>query len=359
MPLTKLEIQRLRNLSQLKLEPCAGINLIYGANGSGKTSILEAIYLLGLGRSFRSRNVNHLIQTGQDALTVFGLLQQGSELAVPLGIKRSKDGSIQIRIQEDTVNSIAELAHYLPLQLINQDSYLLLSGSPKVRRQFLDWALFHVEHSFYPLWKRFNRCLQQRNAALRNKANKQEIGFWDKEFIQAAEQLTLLRNELLVKYTPFFQQVLMQITTLEQINLTYKQGWHNEQDLAHLLAENYQRDIQLGFTQDGPHRADLDIKIGKTLASQVLSRGQQKMLTYSLQLAQGLLLKQLVGRTCIYLIDDMPAELDQAHIEAVLQFFNTVQSQLFMTCVFPEQITSYLKNEVKTFHVEHGESRFM
>lgn len=355
MALTRLEVLHLRNLTKVIIEPAQTFNLIYGENGSGKTSLLEAIYLLGLGRSFRSRNVNHLIQAGMESVTVFGILQENTEWEIPLGIERHKDGTIQIRVQQHNVLSIAELAHYLPIQLINQDSYQLLLGSPKFRRQFIDWALFHVEQSFFTLWKRFQRSLQQRNAALRNKASIAELKLWDKEYIDTALQLDTLRKQLLQQYITVFKPILNQLSDINEIELIYRQGWNSELTLEQAVAESIVRDRQFGFTHDGPHRADLDIKVGKTPASQFLSRGQQKVLTYSLLLAQGQLLAEKTERKCIYLIDDMPAELDQNHISAVLKQLDKMQAQIFITCVEPASINSFLTAKGKMFHVEHGQ----
>lgn len=355
MPISCLKVNNLRNITQAILEPAATFNVIYGENGSGKTSLLEAIYLLGVGRSFRSRNIEHVIQANSERTTVFGLLQEPNQSPLPLGIERDKSGAVTIRINEYNVKSIAELAHYLPIQLLNQDSYQLLTGSPKFRRQFVDWGLFHVEQSFFTLWKRFYRSLQQRNAALKNRVADIEIKLWDKEFIESANLLDSVRKKYMALYIPLFEQVLQQISIQHSIELTYRQGWRQDNSLADALKESYLRDKQFGFTHNGPHRADIDIKINKIAVSQVLSRGQQKILAYGLQLAQGLLLTESVNRHCLYLIDDMPAELDEKHMNKVLRFLEKSQAQLFLTCITPSQFKPYLDNKGKLFHVKHGE----
>jgi DNA replication and repair protein RecF len=354
MPIYRLTIQNLRNIAVATLEPAPQFNIIYGENGSGKTSVLEAIYLLGLGRSFRSRTINSTVQLGKDTVTVFGLIKESNNLEIPVGIERQKDGTIIIRVQEQNINSIAELAHYLPLQIINQDSSQLLTGSPKLRRQFLDWGLFHVEQSFFPVWKRFQRSLQQRNAALKNKVSPNELKLWDREFIETAKIIYKLRSKQLQQFKQVFETTYRQLNPTSEVELIYKRGWNNEVDLEQALIDSLIRDRQYGFTHDGPHRADIDIKIGKMLAGQLLSRGQQKILTYSLLLAQGQLLARHTNRKCIYLIDDMPAELDENHIKAVLACFIEMQSQLFFTCIEHSQLTKYLNSKIKLFHVEHG-----
>jgi len=355
MTISQLAINQLRSISQATIFPHAQFNVIAGDNGSGKTSILEAIYLLGLGRSFRSRSMQSVIQLGKNSLTIFGLITTDSNLQFPLGIERHRDGSCIIRAQEHNVSSIAELAHYLPLQLINQDSYQLLVGSPKQRRHFLDWGLFHVEQNFFPLWKRFQRSLQQRNAALRSKVSNNELKHWDHEFIEVALQLDKMRAQQLVDYLDHFKVILANISKLEDISLSYKRGWPADLSLEQALAESIIRDRQAGFTHFGPHRADIDIKQQKILASQVLSRGQQKILTYGLLLGQGAFFSQRTGRRCIYLLDDIPAELDKVHIQSVLKCLQQMQAQLFLTSIDKNELLKYLPLEVKVFQVEKGQ----
>ena len=167
MPLKRLSVTGVRNLQPVTLQPSPRINIVYGANGSGKSSLLEAIHLLGLARSFRSTRLQPVIQHGQDACTVFAEVLQISGITNSLGITRNKQADYQIRIDGQSVRSLAELAETLPLQIINPDSFRLLEGAPKQRRQYLDWGVFHVEHQFLPAWQRLQKSLKQRNSLLR------------------------------------------------------------------------------------------------------------------------------------------------------------------------------------------------
>jgi len=169
MQLNSLSISNLRNLHSIHLDLHPHFNIICGENGSGKTSLLEAIHLLSTGRSFRAKQAKQIIRFGQKACLVAGAVSSMSDTgrATRIGVERLLSGGIKIRVAEQDCTSIAELAKNLPLQLINSESYCLLEASPQYRRQFLDWILFHVEQSFFPVWQRFKRALQQRNAALR------------------------------------------------------------------------------------------------------------------------------------------------------------------------------------------------
>lgn len=140
MSLSRLSVTGVRNLHPVTLTPSPRINILFGDNGSGKTSLLEAIHLLGLARSFRSIRLNPVITYEQPACTVFGQVELPDQHSRALGVSRDRSGEVRIRIDGQSVRSAAELADTLPLQLINPDSFRLLEGAPKLRRQFLDWG---------------------------------------------------------------------------------------------------------------------------------------------------------------------------------------------------------------------------
>ena len=146
MSLSRISVTGIRNLQPVTLNPSPRVNILYGDNGSGKTSLLEAIHLLGMARSFRSTRLTPVISHDQSNCTVFGLVEMVNGQSSALGISRDRNGEARIRINGQSVRSATELAEALPLQLINPDSFRLLEGAPKLRRQFLDWGVFHVEH---------------------------------------------------------------------------------------------------------------------------------------------------------------------------------------------------------------------
>ena len=161
MSLSRVTVTAVRNLHPVTFSPSPRINILYGANGSGKTSVLEAIHLLGLARSFRSVRLNPVIAHEQQSCTVFGQVELAEGGHSALGISRDRQGEFQIRIDGQNARSAAQLAEILPLQLINPDSFRLLEGAPKIRRQFLDWGVFHVEPRFMSTWQRLQKALRQ------------------------------------------------------------------------------------------------------------------------------------------------------------------------------------------------------
>src|SRR5215471_14999472 len=165
MSLAELRIADLRCLESATLEFSPELNLIAGENGAGKTSILEAIFLLGRGRSFRTRSSERLIRHGQPKLTVFG--RTDDQPARFAGIEVSSDGGTRARINGEAAQSLLELSGILPVQAIDPEIHKLVDQGPERRRRWLDWLVFHVEPSFAIHWSRYNRALKQRNAALR------------------------------------------------------------------------------------------------------------------------------------------------------------------------------------------------
>lgn len=341
-----------RNLLSLNIEPSERFNLIYGQNGSGKTSLLEAIYFLGLGRSFRTHQTKRVIQYEADAFSVFGMVSDQNGISITTGIEKDRQGKVRIKIGNELISSQAELAKALPIQLINPDSYCLLTDGPKPRREFMDWGVFHVEHSFFGLWQRLQRALKQRNAGLQQKAPSNHIKAWDPEIVQTGEELARLRKEYVQKLISHFFPILSNLIDLPELSLSYYPGWDEDKGLDEILDANFQKDMALGYTHLGPQRADLIIKMQGFPVQDILSRGEQKLLVLALRLAQGALLRDLTTKSCVYLLDDIAAELDSKRRGQVMRFLSQLESQVFATAVDKQALMEV--GETKMFHVEHG-----
>lgn len=371
MYIKKLDVHRLRNLEQIQLSFCPGANLIYGQNGSGKTSLLEAIYLLGRGRSFRSRNIRTVITHEQEDCIVFAQLHEptdgengadkGPGRDIPIGVQRNRRGEFRFKVDGEVVPTAAGLVEELPMQLLNSHSFELLEGGPLNRRQFLDWGVFHVEHDYPALWKAFQRCLKHRNSLFRRdrmggRIEPDELAVWDAEFARLSQQINDHRQHYLTRFKPVFEQVLEQLTDVNDISFGYHPGWDLERPLLEVLQGALERDQKTRTTNYGAHRADLRVKAEGRPASEVLSRGQIKTVVCALRIAQGYLYHQVTGKQCVYLLDDLPSELDGEHRRRVGQLLHTLGAQVFITGVFQEDLTASWPKEGKTamFHVEHG-----
>lgn len=364
MTIKRLQISGVRNLEQVALNHCANINIFTGANGSGKTSILEAIFILARARSFRSSKFSAVIHHLATRCVIYAELADCGSI----GVMRSRNEQQLFKVNGNPVHSASQLADALPLQLIDADSFSLLEGGPKVRRQFLDWGVFHVEPEFLFHWRRIQKALKQRNSVLRRSGGNnasanngritdQDLAPWDAELVQCAEAVDAMRARYLRRLEPHFLYLLDTLVALKNPELHYKRGWQDNLPLAQALERDRERDRQHGSTHSGPQRADIAIRVDGRPAEEVLSRGQEKLMACALRLAQGVLLHELTGKTCIYLVDDLPAELDMRHRQILCQQLSTMRSQVFVTATEAESLQDCWPATADTqwFHVEHGQ----
>ena len=354
--LSRLNINQVRNLKEIRLEDFLRVNVFYGHNGSGKTSVLEAIHLLGMARSFRG-SIKSLVTHGCDHCTVFGSLSPGN---TTLGVQRGTSGEVKIKIAGSPVRTVAELVEYLPLQVINADSFDLLNGAPGARRQYLDWGVFHVEHRFFDQWQRFQRGIKQRNMLLRRvKMATEELSVWTRELAQSGEALSQYRDAYYQLLAPRFIEIMARLApSLEGLQLRFRKGWDKQLSYEEALRNSQDTDLEQGYTHVGPQRADLRVLIDGHTAADTLSRGQQKLVVCGLKLAQGQLMSELGKGHCTYLVDDLPSELDREHSALVCQMLASMQAQVFITCVQRRDIGDVWpeddQQDLAMFHVEHG-----
>lgn len=362
MVLSFLSITDFRNLAQVELHPLTtGFNFLYGKNGSGKTSFLEAIYYLGHRRSFRSLNAAHLIRYLYNRFCVFGKINDQHGQMIPLGIERLQQGECRIRADGQDIATISELAAFLPIRLINVHSHYLLEGSPAFRRKYLDWGMFYQNKEFHAVWFRFRRLLKQRNAALRRKALPRELAGWTQQLAEAGALFHQLRLTYIEQLLPILQDILTNNLSaffkVADLQISYQPGWDTRLNYGEALAASISRDIERGTTQYGPHRADLSLCFNDIPAKDVLSTGQQKLLVCGMIVAQGILLEKQVHKTPIYLIDDLPAELDVQSRRWLLNTLADQKAQVFVTAVEAEAMSELLAQmevSVKMFHVKQG-----
>jgi len=352
MPLNRLEIDDFRCIERASLALDARYNLFVGENASGKTSLLEAIFFLGRGRSFRTRRLDRLIRQGQEGFRLVGWVDAGSSATV-LGIAGSREGT-EIRVGGASAPSTAALAEHFPPQIIDPDVHKLLEEGPTRRRRFLDWGVFHVEHSFMEVWQRYHRALRQRNAALRQTAGRFAVDAWDLELVQSADRLDTLRKDYLLRLAEPLKNVGGALLGLD-VSVAYSSGWAQDESFVSALEKSRERDLRLGITHVGPHRGDISIRVGGQLAKERVSRGQQKLLASALILAQLQVQESLHPGRGALLLDDPAAELDGTRLSGLLAVVRGLSSQLFVTSLRPE--LESLGEPGAMFHVEQGQIR--
>ncbi|PKL95632.1 MAG: DNA replication/repair protein RecF [Gammaproteobacteria bacterium HGW-Gammaproteobacteria-8] len=345
MHICALAIHDLRNLESVQIEAGPGIHWLYGANGSGKTSVLEAIFLLARGRSFRSATLSPVIRDGARQARIV------VRTATPehrLGVQRSA-GEWSGRIDGRDCGRVSEFARCLPLVLVDPENHQLLEGPPAQRRSYLDWLMFHVEHGYLENWRRYQRALRQRNAALRDSAGAATLDALEASMAAPAAAVDRCRAEWVAQLAAVLGDVQAEIGfRLPRLELAYRSPAALEGDYLEQWQKNRERDRALAHTRDGPHRADLLVReAGRPVASR-FSRGQMKLGALLLRLA-ALSLQQRRGQTPLLLLDDPVSELDRPHLTALLEWLPRQASQVWVTAVDPEPSV-----ESRMFHVEQG-----
>lgn len=353
MQLSHLKIRDFRNLVDIQFEPCSGVNLIYGLNASGKTSLLESIYYLSHLRSFRTPYLSDLINHHASRLQLLAKATDQLDNHIPIGIERSKD-SLEVRANQKPIQRVADITAIFPVLAIHPDSYRLITGSPGERRAYIDWGVFHVEQGFFEAWQRYKKALSQRNAALRSGQKPSYCKLWDKELDQAAQHIDAKREKYIQDLYPFYLNLMQQFFPDQHVKLEYRRGWKNEESLRTVLEQTFDRDVKRGVTQAGPHRADLYIQVDGKSAQTGISRGQQKVLVALLKLAQVQQFSQSAARHCILLYDDLAAELDKEHRKQIMSVLKSMPIQLFLSAIEPDQIDLQGWSDVRMFHVEQG-----
>lgn len=310
--------------------------MIIGENGSGKTSILEAIHFLAYGKSFRAKELNRMIHQGEKNFTLF-LKSHESNLPFQIGMQRSNQESIN-RLDGETPKNLSELAEILPLLLLHPESFQFLTGGAKMRRQLIDWGVFYHYPESRSHFAMVRKALKQRNQALKQHAARAHIKLWETTIHASCEVLDALRRQYIQLLTKQTLSFLGDFAESHQLGIEYDRGWPDDESLTDAWERSFQQDLRSGFTEYGPHQADLKITSRKKPAKDMLSRGQQKTFICMLKLAQGLIFEDFTRRKPIYLFDDLASELDQTHRSRLKEQIMAQNSQVILTSIQKDAI---------------------
>lgn len=357
MKLDKVQLTHFRNISSATLQPSKRLTVITGRNGSGKSSVLEAIFYLGFGRSFRTKKHQSVIRHEQDGFSVFasGINEAGETLKV--GLERLISDAFTCSVNGEHSHRLSDLVSLIPVQLFTPQSTDLILGSPSERRKFIDWGLFHVEHSFHLLFQTYTKLLRQRNALLKQQQplNQPQYAYWQEQLVATGEKLNLQRQGYVEALKPVFNSICSEFLPEFSVEISYHKGWEKGASLAEALNKKSEYDARVGHTSVGPHKADLRFKVNGINAQEILSRGQLRMAVAALQLSQTALFSKQTSRKSIFLLDDVGAELDLDKRERFIDGLLSMDTQVFVTAIEKQQLNFVDKyNEKKMFHVEHG-----
>jgi DNA replication and repair protein RecF len=352
MSLTRLDIRDVRCISAAELELDGRCNLISGPNASGKTSLLEAMFFLGRGRSFRTPRNETLIRKGQADLLLAGRVETAAGTSRPVGIRYGRT-TFEARAGGERIGSLAELATIFPVQAIDPEVHRLVEEGPQERRRYLDWGVFHVEPAFVDHWRRYQRTLKQRNAALRAEEVESVVRAWDAELVESGLALAASRRRYFDHLKSAVAEVGERLLGVA-VDLTLAEGWSHDLELGRAVEQAWPRDRERGSTQVGPHRADVGIRVGGETARHRVSRGQQKLTAAAMLLGQLLCDAALGSPTSALLVDDPAAELDHANLERLISVVVELPGQVVVTALDPEISALRRLPAARRFHVEHG-----
>jgi DNA replication and repair protein RecF len=353
MHLGDLRINDLRSIEESSISLVRGWNVFVGPNGAGKTSVLESVFLLSHGRSFRRSSRDSLSRLGSSGFSVFGVLEAGQERSHRLGLAR-RGGRLEVRVDGE-VTGIAGLVQKCAVVCFEPGSHELISGVSEERRRFLDWGVFHVEPDFLLLWRRYQRALRQRNSALRDGAEDAFLEPWEVEMTMTGVRIAMFRESYLERLRPLLQDILDQLLPeLGFASVSLDQGWKSDQDLAVALLEGRGRDRDRGYTGRGPHRADWGITFERAPKREHLSRGQEKLCALALILAQARLYAATSGEWPILCLDDLASELDRHHLEQIVAQLRMSPAQILLSGTELPQVLDPSMSGLRVFHVEQG-----
>jgi len=328
MTLRRVQVSDFRCLHSTELDLDPRFTLISGPNASGKTSLLEAIYVLGRGRSFRTRRLDNLIRSGSERFVIYGEVDL-RERRVGLGVEGSAQG-MRAKVAGERVPSLAELAAVLPVQIIDPEVHRLIEEGPSRRRRFLDWGVFHVEHGFVDRWQRYHHVLRQRNAALKARQPRAAVSAWDGDLARLGEDINDARSRYVAQLLASADLIARALLGMD-LTLTYRSGWPRETALGDAIRNTWLQDQEAGVTQVGPQRAELVIRLNGASVKDRISRGQQKLLAATLLMAQLNLFPQDALVRPTLLLDDPAAELDSDRLLGLIAEVSRQSVQLIVT----------------------------
>lgn len=344
MGLQALEIHNLRCLTAITWTPSARLNIIVGANGAGKTSLLEALSLLATARALRPGGAAGARRHGTAILRVRGEGGVGLD-QVTIGYERN-GSQRRWTLNGETQHSPLAIYRRLPLLVLSPESHYAVLRDAALRRASVHWALFHVEPLFLEGWRRYQRILRQRNAALRH--HDPMYRQFDVGLAQTGEVLAGYWQALIDRIGPLTLSYAATLGVPLTVGVSVRRGWGGTDLLAALRADAG-GDIRLGYTQSGPHHADVVFTLDGRPLQQVGSHGQQRLVINAWRLA----LAEAVAATAppLLLIDDLPAELDHARRALFTQLLADSDGQVFVTATeWPDRVPP----GAAVFHVEHG-----
>ena len=384
MSVAKLITHNFRNLHGSVIDFHPELNFFTGDNGSGKSSLLEALFFLGHGKSFRTSKTDALVCYEKSNFVVSVKDTNNCQLGLSRDVSK---GLTTIKIDGERHSRLSVLAKNIAIQIVTPESFKLFFGGPKERRRFFDLGMFHVKHSFAKQWKSFNRVLKQRNACIRLGHNSNQsasmLPYWTEQFCQMSIEVAKARQEYV---TAIILELDVWLATLlpdlkSRVTVQYLQGWSQKKELIDVLVSNQEKEASYGYSLYGAHKFDVKFLLDRQNLETQLSRGQQKLFLLALTFAQAKLIERVNRVKPILLIDDIGAELDVNSRVSLSVALAKLDCQVVITAIERDVLQPFFerfnfvnnsstsnrnatddkkklarqhKQDYKVFHVKHG-----
>jgi DNA replication and repair protein RecF len=345
MYLENLDLKNFRSFTELSVNLASHANLITGKNGSGKTTILEAVYFLTKKRSFVTRSHKHLIQDNTKESVIFASISGPNQPQTNIGVS-IQPGNLRIKINKKNAK-IREILTLLPSNIVEAGSSNVFLQSPPIKRKFIDLGVFHVEPLFLDAYLNYRKALENRNAAIRNDTS---LVIWDKPLIEYGKIITSHRSHFINVVNQYFER-LSDVFFGHACSIRFYKGWRGDR-FSDAISKSLLTDKKYGYTQIGPHRADYDFFSKRGLVKDFFSRGQMKVIYSIFILAKTHAFKHFLGTQCVLMLDDPLSELDDDSLEFLIGETKALDVQLILTSIRENSLFSKLNP--KTFHVEQG-----
>lgn len=362
MILKKLMLLNFRNYEKLYLEFNPKINLIVGKNAQGKTNIVESIYMMCIGKSFRTKKDREIIKFDEDNLYLEGHYQNNyREGSIEIAINKDKKG---IKLNKVSINKIYELLGNLNVVIFSPEDLMLIKDGPKQRRNFIDKEISQIMPLYYNLLVNYNKVLHQRNKLLKLKnIDESLLDVYDESLSTYASEIMIIRNNFINKLNFICNNTHKKLTNnKENLKIIYKPQIAIDKNdsketlknkILKKLKSSKEHDLILKSTKYGIHKDDIEIFINDFDVKKYGSQGQQRMVSISMKLSELTLIKNETGEYPILILDDVFSELDETRQKLLIN--NLDEIQIFVTTAEKSHIEIFKKHDVTIFGIENGQ----
>jgi DNA replication and repair protein RecF len=345
MSLNTLRIKNFRNIKDFRVELDPGFNIFIGKNGSGKTSILEAIYISFRKKSFRTNKIENCINLQENFYSTFIQTQEDDYVVSQKQVNKNS----LVKVNDNLANS-KELAFLVPVQIINNNIFNVLDSGSKYRRKIIDWGLFYSEPSFIDIWAKYNKALKNKNAALKSNQGTNDIQAWNSILAKTGFSIHSQRKKYLNELSKTLQTIIQK--DKKNISMQLTDSWESEAVLEKEITQSLKKDMYYRVSQVGPHKTDILFSQDNMEIKNIYSRGQQKTFLLNLYLSQSINLFENYGKKCLFLIDDINSELDHENLSFLINTLVNINAQTLITSINDDTLSYFNNLNHRVFHVE-------